>query len=264
MDQIARDRLPASAFGRTLLAAVCLSLTVGRAAAQSKPPAAGIIDGLVTDTSLVALSQASVSMFGSTVKVETGADGRFRVLQVPAGDYIMIVKRVGFRPASSVIAVRDNEEARVTFSLERVPPELDTVRVTTRHMSGRLADFEERRKNNVGGQFLTQDDIERRHVAYATELIVPMLGVQMRVTPGGGGQYKKIAMNRRAGVLACPYQVLVDGIPMPEAFDLDLLPPPSTYAAVEVYIGAATLPPSLGATSGRWCGVIAVWTKEGS
>ena len=249
---------------REVSIALCMMLAVERALAQSRSPAAGVIDGLVTDTNLVALSQASISMFGSTVKVETGADGRFRVLRVPAGEYIMIVKRVGFRPASSVIAVRDNEEARVTFSLERVPPELDTVRVTTRHMPGRLADFEERRQHNNGGQFLTQDDIERRHVAFATELIVPLMGVQMRLTPGGGGQYRKVAVNRRGGTLGpCPYQVLVDGIPMPTAFDLDLLPPPSTYAGVEVYIGAATLPPTLGTTGGRWCGVIAVWTKEG-
>jgi hypothetical protein len=99
---------------------------------------------------------------------------------------------------------------------------------------------------------------------YVTELLVPLRGMEFLIKPGGGGQYQKVAVSRRAGTITkCPFQVLLDGIPMPAAFDLDLLPPPSTLAGIEVYVGAASIPVNLGTSGGRWCGVIAVWTRDG-
>ena len=57
-------------------------------------------------------------------------------------------------------------------------------------------------------------------------------------------------------------QVVLDGIILPRNFDLDLLPPPKQIAGIEVYTGAATIPPQFGGPDRR-CGVVAVWTRDG-
>ena len=57
-------------------------------------------------------------------------------------------------------------------------------------------------------------------------------------------------------------QVLVDEVPMPSPFNLDLLPPPRDLAGIEVYAGPATTPPRFSGMD-RGCGVILVWTKSG-
>ena len=154
---------------RALLVAGCPCVVTAIAAAQPKPRPVGIIDGIVTDSNLIALGQANVSVLGSTLKVETGDDGRFRVLQVPAGEYILIVRRLGFHPASSVVEVRDNDVTRLTFTLERLIPTLDTTRIVEHYVSPRLTDYESRRRSSVGGQYITATDIARRGSAYLAD-----------------------------------------------------------------------------------------------
>jgi hypothetical protein len=61
---------------------------------------------------------------------------------------------------------------------------------------------------------------------------------------------------------ACPMQVYLDQVPLPSPFNLDLLPPPKQIAGIEVYAGAATIPPQFSGMN-RGCGVIMVWTKDG-
>jgi hypothetical protein len=57
--------------------------------------------------------------------------------------------------------------------------------------------------------------------------------------------------------------VFVDNIAMPTPFNLDLLPSPRNLMGIEVYNGAATMPPQFSGMN-RGCGVILVWTKDGN
>ncbi len=62
---------------------------------------------------------------------------------------------------------------------------------------------------------------------------------------------------------------MVDGVMQtPAGFDhngpvdLRLLPRPEEIHGVEVFAGAAMIPPQYGGVgSGKWCGMIAVWTR---
>ena len=56
----------------------------------------GVIDGIVTATLLRPLGAADVSVVGVGARVVTEAGGRFRFLQVPAGQYLLVVRRIGF------------------------------------------------------------------------------------------------------------------------------------------------------------------------
>src|SRR5438874_443229 len=100
-------------------------------ARDSARTALGTIDGVVSDTNLLPLRGAFVSMLGTTIRVGTGPSGRFRITKVPAGRYLVIVKRVGYRPTSEFVDVPAADTARLAYTLsEAAAATLEPVIVT--------------------------------------------------------------------------------------------------------------------------------------
>lgn len=230
--------------------------------------ALSVIDGVVTDTLLQPLGAADVSVVGIGARVVTGDNGRFRMLQVPAGQYLLVVRRIGFAPTSGIIEVPPADTLRLAYTLVRSANLMDTVRVRDRRITMRMLDFEKRRLEGVG-QFVTQEEIERRGSLQTSDFLRYMRGVQVSVNTTqvfGGTQ----VYSRREGggfdanqqQQYCPMQVYLDGIILPAYFNLDLLPPPKQVAGIEVYSGAATVPPMFSGPDRR-CGVVAIWTRDG-
>jgi len=228
----------------------------------------GTIDGVVSDTNLVPLHAAFVSILGTAVRVGTGPNGRFRITQLPAGEYLLVVKRVGYRPVSSVVDVAASDTLRVSYTLADVPQTaatLGAVVVTEPSNSERLAGFDARRKLGVGS-FLTLDQINKANTVYTTELMRKFPSVN--VSPDNSSVITQYyALSAREGgnpaMGACPMQVYLDQVPLPTPFNLDLLPTPKDLYGIEVYAGASTIPPQFNGFN-RGCGVILVWTKAGS
>ena len=237
------------------------------AAARRLAGAQSVIDGVVTDTLLRPLVSADISVVGTSARVVTGENGRFRMLQVPPGQYLIVVRRIGFAPTSGIIDVRDNDTLRLTYSLTRSNSLLDTLRIKERRVGMRMLGFEKRRL--IGqGQFITQDEIDRRGSREASDYLRNARSVEVsRITDQ---QFAgTVALSRREGGSltgegsgACPMQVLLDGIVLPRFFNLDLLPPPRQIAGIEIYSGPATTPPEFSGPDRR-CGIIAVWTRDG-
>ncbi len=228
----------------------------------------GVIDGLVTDTLLRPLNSADVTVVGTGARVVTSENGRFRMLQVPPGQYLVVVRRIGYAPTSGVIEVPASDTMRLTYALMRSDNMLDTVRVKGERITMRMLDFE-RRRQQAQGQFITQAEIERRASLQTSDFLRYMRGVQVsqNTTQAFGGT--QVFSRREGGGFDgsqqqqyCPMQVLLDGIILPSYFNLDLLPPPKQIAGIEVYSGAATIPPQFGGVDRR-CGVVAVWTRDG-
>ena len=70
----------------------------------------------------------------------------------------------------------------------------------------------------------------------------------------------------------CPYNIMVDGVSMQSLvgddgqphIDLKLLPAPSDVHGIEVFGGPSSIPLKFGGTgNNKWCGLIAIWTKDG-
>jgi hypothetical protein len=232
---------------------------------SAPPRAMGTVDGIVSDTALVPLQAAFVSILGTTIRVGTGPNGRFRITRVPPGEYLLIVKRMGYRPTSAVVNVSLDDTLRLSYTLEKLrPEELEPVIVTAKSPSIRMAEFEARRKLGVG-EFMTADEIAARNTVFPTELFRRFKSVN--VSPSKSGLITQYyALSAREGgspmVGACPLQVYLDQVPLPTPFNLDLLPPPASIAGIETYAGASTVPPQF-AGFNRGCGVILVWTKDG-
>ena len=225
----------------------------------------GTIDGIVADSNLVPIHAAFVSVLGTNIRVGTGPNGRFRITKVPAGQYLVIVKRVGYHPTSSVVDVPAADTARLAYTLNQLSQTLEGVVVTEKSLSVRMMEFEQRRKAGTG-QFMTQEEIEKRNSVFTTELFRKFLSID--VAPSRNSSMTEYyALSKREGgnpsLGACPMQVYLDQVPLPTPFNLDLLPSPRDLAGIEVYAGSATIPPQYSGFN-RGCGVILVWTKDRS
>ena len=227
----------------------------------------GVIDGIVTDTLLRPLGAADVSVVGVGARVVTEAGGRFRFLQVPAGQYLLVVRRIGFAPTSGIIEVPADDTLRLAYTLARTTNLLDTIRVRETRLSMRMLEFEQRKAQGVG-QFITQEQIDRRGSGLTSDFLRNVSGVDVSTLTNTVFAGKVALSKREGGSLvgegtgACAMQIILDGIVMPRFFNLDLLPPPKQIAGIEVYTGAATIPPQFGGPDRR-CGVVAVWTRDG-
>jgi len=228
--------------------------------AQGARPLA-VIDGVVSDTNLIALASATVAVLGSPLHVTTGENGRFRILGVPAGHYVLTVHRVGYVPMSSAIQVGERDTLRLSFALHGIVSDLDTVVVNARQLSTRPSEFEYRRKLGFG-TFLTQEQIERRNAVTLGDVLrgIPSINIV-------GRGFSQMAFSTRTSskppsnpIDGCPLQVFVDDVLLPLPVNLANIASPREIAAIEVYSGPATIPLQYKpANSG--CGVILIWTK---
>lgn len=235
----------------------------GQSAGPVRVPPTGVIDGIVTDTNLVALADATVSILGSEIHVTTGDNGRFRILGLHAGSYVLTVHHIGYVPVAVAMGVAERDTLRPSLALQRITRVLDTMVVTERSLTQRLKEFDDRRRLGLGGHFITAEEIDTRNSVYVADIIrvEPSVGIAER---RAGVQ---VAHNIRGshgvpGIVGCPFQLFLDGVPMPPETNLANLPPPRDFAGIEIYSGPATIPLQykFGTAS---CGVILFWTKTG-
>ena len=241
------------------MSGVCSALVVAASPIFSQSSVGrGVLDGIVTDTSLAPLAGASAWLLGTRLEVTTGANGRFRITSIRAGTYIVVVRRLGFAPVSSALTVVADDTARLAFAL--VPLEVKLEKVLVRAVTGPLAEFESRRALGFG-QFMTETEIEKLNFVGTSDLLQTFHSVEVK----GYGVLNK----RLMPALKCPMQFYVDGVSI-SVHNLDAdLPVPHEIAGIEVHANTATVPlqyASLGGgTSGHGggiCGVILIWTRR--
>ncbi len=228
-------------------------------------PVLGVIDGSVSDTNLAPVPLADVTVFRTTGRVKTNVRGRFRFIDVPAGQYLLIVRRIGYRPVSGIIDVPAGDTVRLAYTMEPVAQTLGAVVVTEQRHSFRMQEFYDRAKGGFG-EFYTQEQIESRNSLTLTDLL--KFSKTMSITTDNTSGHQ-IALSRReggsltgVGAGYCPMQVMLDGAPLPTGFPMELLPSPKEVAGIEVYSGPATVPMKF-AGPDRRCGMVLIWTKDG-
>jgi Carboxypeptidase regulatory-like domain len=265
----------------------CTALTVHAAQAQVQA-STGTIDGVVTDTMLVPLTSATVSVIGSNIRVVTGDNGRFRIASLEPGAYIVIAHRLGYEPLSARVEVTIADTARVSFSLERITTALDTVKVAGARLSVRFAEFESRLKNKEATAAFTREDILKVNPIDTWQMLSRVSALKLVPAGANGGWWAVSTRAMRvsaAGATPCFMSVMVDGVlmagdPSPSTktkpgggdptlneapsgtFDLTNLPSPDQIHGIEVFGGPASIPPQYnGAGNAKMCGLIAIWTR---
>ena len=230
--------------------------------------ASGVIDGFVADSALRPVAFAEIVILRTDIKLQTNANGRFRFVDVPTGQYLLIVRRLGFRPVSAIIGVSARDTLRLSFTMEPAVQLLAGVEVKEERVSQRMMEFEARRRAGTGF-FLTQEQIERRNLPVSADYLRFAPSITLTPTNNASGIPELVAISKREGgslfgegAYACAMQVVIDGVPMPPRFPLELLPTPREIAGIEVYSGPATTPAQFSGLDRR-CGIVAIWTRDG-
>ncbi len=206
------------------------------------------LSGHVEDESGKPLSDAAVTMVGGRDSTVTADDGRF-VLHVASGAYILAVRRLGFRAERFAVSMAPGEQREVTIVESRAVFVLPTVTTTARERAGYGAvGFDQRMKMGIG-QFLTYEQIQRRHATRLAQLLDQMRGIYVSVKDPKSFDY---SVQGTHGIASCVGYV-VDGVPQTQipptvahrADGADFLLDPSAVGAIEVY-NAAERPAQFG------------------
>jgi hypothetical protein len=234
----------------------------------------GTIDGVVTDTMLVPLTSATISIHGSNIRVVVGDNGRFRIGALQPGEYIVVAHRLGYEPLTARVTVTVTDTARLAFALDRVVMRLDTVVVEEASVAARFAEFESRLKNHDATAAFTAEDIHKVNPVDAWQMLSRVPSVKFQPKGLVGGLFAVSARGDKMGG-PCYMAVMIDGITMPAnsgepGYNLANLPRPDEIHGIEVFAGPARIPlqynslggsDRLSAGTSKMCGLIAIWTK---
>jgi hypothetical protein len=239
---------------RPLAGAMVVALAVSGAPAQTQ----GVVGGTITDAQGTPVAGAQITVHGMGTMVISDAHGLFRLDRVPAGERVVRVRRLGFRPESLRVQVASSTDATVTMQLAPIATALAPVVVRgskVKHQA-RLAGFYERLERRTAGQFITLREIELEDPRSMTHLLQRVPG--LTVVKGRAG-----ATGVRMRGRTCWPLVWLDGFPMPAGeVDLDSFAPHS-FEGIELYLGSTT--PPLRYIQQRTmssCGTILLWSRS--
>jgi hypothetical protein len=114
-----------------------------RADTVRKAPTTGVLAGTITDLTGQPLGGADVVIFGTAMRAKSNADGKFTLPGIPAGDYDVLFRKLGFVPAEFTANVAAGMQQNVAVKLEQLHQKLDTVTITAEvfnEMAGLITD----------------------------------------------------------------------------------------------------------------------------
>jgi hypothetical protein len=260
------------------------------ALAAALPAGAQTVRGTVVD----AATEAPVAGAVVTVlegnrrvgRVRTADDGSFEIALRRAATVVVHGERLGYRAAASEpveVALRETVELRLPLSEGTVA--LQPVTVTGRRQPPRVARLENggfyERQRSGFGRFLTREDIERQPNLDLPQILDRLPGTTLvtarnasiilfargshegtlgRMSGSTAGQPR--ALNLPANM--CPPLLYMDGVRVeyPPSGLLGIVEP-ERIEAIETYTGPSQTPPEFGGTNAS-CGVIVIWTRNGS
>src|SRR5690606_18296194 len=115
--------------------------------------------------------------------------------------------------------------------------------------------FFERRGSGFG-TFMTRQEIVAMRPRFMSDVLRRVAGINLVNSPYGGSS--RASMRGAKTLASCPIQYYVDGA-MTGMFNIDEVRP-EDVEGLEIYRGAATIPPSFNKGSAM-CGVIVIWTR---
>ena len=174
--------IPSRALATLALVVFALTSPAPTAAAQE---GVGIVTGRVTDARANPLANVTVRIDGTRLAGGTGADGLFRIANVPAGSRTIVFTRLGYSSTRSTTTVSAGAEATVNVSLTPGVVALEEVIVTG------TAGVQERRSiGNAVASISAIDELGKSAAPDMTNLMrgrVPGLDVMQTTARVGAG-----------------------------------------------------------------------------
>lgn len=88
---------------------------------EAPKPTHGIVSGIVGDDALYPLPNATIWVLGLNLSAKTDGNGRFAMVNVPAGIYILEGSKKDHATVQTTVDVQPGETARAVLLLARVP-----------------------------------------------------------------------------------------------------------------------------------------------
>jgi hypothetical protein len=173
--------------GAFAVLALSSTLALAQQPAVSRSAHTAVVDGVVTDTAMAPLGGATVSIFGSTIRVVTGENGRFRISALPPGQYVVLATRLGFEPISTQMQLAEADTQRVSFALVQNATKLDTVKVSGRGIAARLDEFDARYRNHEATASFNRDDILKVNPVDTWQMLSRVSAMKLVATGSANG-----------------------------------------------------------------------------
>jgi carboxypeptidase family protein/TonB-dependent receptor-like protein len=218
------------------------------------------LTGRVHDAVGSAIVKAEIVVTNTSLRAESGTDGRFELAGLPSGPVEVVVRRLGFSPAKIPLEMGAGEMRDIRVLLSPVAMMMDSVAVTADApaIEKAFGGFE-MRKSRGFGTFITREQIEKKNPRVTTDLFRSVSGVKLLRENG-----TPTLVSARLGTTAyCPVRYYIDGQSYPlYGQSIDTMVQPADIGAIEIYPGGATVPPQFGGRESA-CGVVAIWTRQG-
>jgi protocatechuate 3,4-dioxygenase beta subunit len=121
-----------------------------------------VFTGVVVDSTGAPITGAEVLIADAGLSALTGADGKFRIADVKAGEHAVTARKVGYGPLDAKVEFAAGQSTDLRLVLTRITL-LDTVRTEGNGLwreAPLLREFEENRKIGLG-KFYTRADLEK-------------------------------------------------------------------------------------------------------
>jgi hypothetical protein len=195
------------------------------------------------------VSGVEIRVVNAQSTTRTDDHGRYTLGGLPAGTQLLIVRRIGYLIGDVAVELRPQRSVIQDIQLKRVVS-LDSMRVVAQR--ARYVEFEENRRSNPFGRFLTADQIEQRHALQVGQIVEHLSGFSVRGTGPDAVVYSNSARTSRSNCEEA--NVVIDGA---DRGRINYVPP-REVAAIEAYPEAAGAPAQYRAE----CGLIVIWTKK--
>jgi hypothetical protein len=204
---------------------------------------------------------AQVAVTGTSALAVTADDGSFTLRGLPPGTQETIVRKIGFAPASRVVALAAHDPTTLNVFLDTARV-LSAVKVESKLDDGLAKVGFSDRKRSTGAWFLTPDQIDRAKPLLTTDVLHAAAG--LRVASGNGGTVLQAmrGSSMSTGSSGGCINIFLDRarFQQMQPGDVDAAIPANELGAVEFYSGATTTPPEF-SVPGTTCATLVLWSK---
>lgn len=218
-----------------------------------------------------------VRIEGETRSVRTVTDGNgfYTFAEVPPGTPRLVVESLGYGTQERDVPLAPGGSYRIDVRIRPEALEIAgfEVEAMTRGTFDRWDGLYWRISRDLGGHFILAEELETRGYPPLVTALTSLPSVDIRTFVEGPANARAIdPFNQRIFLRNCKASIWLDGIEVFNPADDDKPAPPhlgeflrvrtADLEAIEVYPGAATLPPEFN-NPGTRCAVV-IWTKRGN
>jgi TonB-linked SusC/RagA family outer membrane protein len=183
---------------------------LGAPVARAQTGSTGAVVGRVTDAATrQGVPNVIMTIDGTRLGANTDQDGRYRIVNVPAGPHTLSVRRIGYAPLARAITVDGGQSATADFTLETAATSLDQVVVT-----GTAGAQERREIGNAVSTIAAADELSKSQAPNLSGLLnARTAGVSIAETTGrlGSGPSIQIRGVSSIGLSNNPL-IYIDGV----------------------------------------------------